>query len=169
MILIIRAIAGFSSDGFLLYLSLLARDHWAPLLTGVGAFLLMHRFLDINDTDEGVFLTVFSFFCGYLAMVNVTDFIRGWGQWTAYDLFLLPVLRIAGLLLTSVSARRFFRWEGRDAAFFAVVATLLAVLLAIGSWLLRRGLPLLAGLGTAGAALAALVVFAMRFPRAVRG
>jgi len=169
VIVIVRAIAGFSYSGFLFYLSLFARDHWAPMAAALTAFLLVNRLTVIPDTDEGVFLNVFAFLAGFYTLVNLTDLVRGWGNWTGYELFVLPVLRLAGVLLVSMAARRYFRWQGRDAALFGLVATCLAALLTVASYLLLHGLALWAGLGTAVAAGAAVVAFAMRFPRAVRG
>jgi multidrug transporter EmrE-like cation transporter len=125
--------------------------------------------MTLSGTDESIFVMVFAFLSGFLSMVNLTDFIRGWGTWTGYELFVLPCLRIAAVVLVAVGARRSFRWEGRDAARFAAAAAALTVLLALGSFLLRRSYPLWAGLGTAAAVAAAIVLFAMRFPRALRG
>ncbi len=169
VILIVRAIVGFSYDGFLLYLSLLVRDHWAPLLAAVGGFLLLQRFMIISGTDESIFLTVFAFLSGFLSVLNLTDFVRAWGTWTGYELFLLPCLRIAAILMIAVIARRSFRWEGRDAARLATAVAVLMALLALGSFLLARSYPLWAGLGTAVALASSIVIFAMRFPRALRG
>jgi hypothetical protein len=169
VILIIRAIVGYSYDGFLLYLSLLVRDHWTPMLSAVGGFILLQRFMTISGTDESIFLVVFAFLSGFLSLLNITDFIRGWGTWTGYELFLLPCLRIAAIIMISVIARRSFRWEGRDAARLAAAAAALMALLALGSFLLARSYLLWAGLGTAAALVSAVIIFAMRFPRALRG
>jgi hypothetical protein len=169
VILLVRRIAGFSYDGFLLYISLFVRDHGAPVLAAVGAFLLLQRFLVINGTDEGTFLAVFSFLCGFLSLVNLTDAVRAWGNWTTADLFVLPCLRIAAVLLVSLVANRFFRWEGRDGALFASAACAVSVVLAAISWLLRLGWPLGASIGTVAAIAAAIILFALRFPRTARG
>ena len=168
-ILIVRGIAGFSYDGFLLYLSLLLRDHLAPLLAALGGFLLLQRKLSLSGTDEGIFLAVFAFLCGFFAMVNITDALRAWGGWDAYVLFLLPCLRVATILLVSMVAQRFFRWEGRDGGFFCAAGVALALLLALPSFLFRANR---VGWAVPLAVLPVLVaaaLFAMRFPRAVRG
>jgi hypothetical protein len=169
VMLILRAIAGFGYDGFLLYLSVFVRDHLAPLLAGVGAFLLIQRTFSFSGTDEGIFLTVFSFLCGFLAMVNLTDLVRGWNEWTSYDLFLMPVLRLAAVLGASLAAPRFFRWEGRDAALYACAAAALAALLAVPSFLEKHSLPWWGGAGALVSIVVGVAVFAMKFPRAVRG
>lgn len=169
VILLLRRIAGFSYDGFLLYLSLFLRDHFAPLLTAVGAFLLLQRTLSFSGTDEGIFLTVFAFLCGFLAMVNLTDFVREWHTWTTYELFLLPVLRLSTVLGVSLAAPRWFRWEGRDAALFAASAAALSAVLAVSSFLDRSSRPWLGGAAAFVFVAAGVLVFALRFPRSVRG
>ncbi len=169
LVLLLRRIFGFAYDGFVLYLSLLLRDHFAPILVGVGAFLVVQRTLAFSGTDEGIFLTTFSFLCGFLAMVNLTDLVREWNVWTSYDLFVLPVLRLAAVLLVSLIAPGFFRWEGRDAALFAAAVTGLSLVLAAASYLLRRDLSLWGVLAAVVALAAGINVFALRFPRAVRG
>lgn len=167
-ILIVRRIFGFSYDGFLLYLSLLLRDHLAPLLAALGGFLLLQRTLSFSGTDEGIFLTVFACLSGFLSMMNITDSLRAWGSWDGYVLFLLPVLRIASALVMALAAQRFFRWEGRDRWLFCAVCAVCALLFALASFFavinrLGWAIPL-AVLPVLGA----VAVFAMRFPRAVR-
>ncbi len=169
VVLLLRAIFGFSYDGFLLYLSLLLRDHFAPVLVGVGAFLIVQRTLAFSGTDEGIFLTTFSFLCGFLAMVNLTDVVREWNVWTGYDLFVLPVLRLATALLVGLIAPGFFRWEGRDGVMFAGAVTGLSLVLAAASFLVRRDLGGWGILVTVVALAAGINVFALRFPRALRG
>jgi hypothetical protein len=169
VMLILRAIAGFAYDGLLLYLSLFVRDHFAPLLAGVGAFLLIQRTIAFSGTDEGIFLTVFSFLCGFLSMVNLTDLAREWNVWTSYDLFLLPVLRLAAVLGAALAAPRFFRWEGRDAVLYAGAAAALAALLAVASFLDKRSFPLWGGAAALVSIVVGVSVFAMKFHRAVRG
>ncbi|HEY9593580.1 MAG TPA: hypothetical protein VHE79_03825 [Spirochaetia bacterium] len=169
VILILRKIFGFSYDGFLYYLSLLLSDHLAPLVVALAGFLLLQRSLRITGTDESIFLAVFSFLCGFLSLVNLTDILRAWGSWGAYDLFLLPLMRIAAVLLLSLAAQRFFRWEGREAGQYLAVGAGLSVLLALASFLF--GIARLAGsiVIVVLAVLGGVLVFALRFPRAVRG
>jgi hypothetical protein len=169
VVALLRRIVGFSYDGFLLYLSLFLGDHAVPLLAGLGAFLLLQRTLAFSGTDEGIFLTVFSFLCGFMAMIDLTDLVRAWNTWTSYDLFLLPVLRLSGVVLVSLAAPRWFRWEGRDALKFAAVVAGLAGLLAVVSFLDRRSLPWWAGAVAFAAVAAVISFFALRFPRALRG
>jgi hypothetical protein len=169
VILILRGVAGFSYNGFLLFLSILMRDHLAPLLTAVGAFLLLQRALRFSGTDEGTFLTVFCFLSGFLGMVNLTDLVRMWNVWTWYDLFLLPGLRLAAAIIVALLAPRYFRWEGRSGWFYALTVAGLAVLLAVASFLGRRSLPAWSIASTIALVAAGMAAFAMRFPRVLRG
>jgi hypothetical protein len=169
VIALVRRIAGFSYDGFLLYISLFVRDHAAPLLAATAGFLLLQRFLTINGTDEGTFLVVFAFLCGFLSVVNLTDLVRSWGDWTTDDIFILPCLRVAGVLLVALVANRFYRWEGRDGALFAASVAGVGLLLTTASWLYRASFVVWGSLLAFAGIAAAVIVFALRFPRAVRG
>ncbi len=168
-ILIVRGIFGFSYDGFLLFLSLLQRDHLFPLLAALGAFLLVQRSLHIASGEESIFLAVFSCISGFLSMLNAADAIRTIGTWDPYVLFVLPALRLAAVLIIALAAPRFYRWEGRDGVMFCAAAALCAVGLTVSSFLSR-----ISQVGW-GAALAGLIVagsvaaFAGKFPRTVAG
>jgi len=169
LLLIVRGIFGFSYDGFLLFLSLLQRDHLFPLLAAVGAFLLVQRTLLIPAGEESVFLVVFASLSGFLSMLNVADAIRSVGTWDGYVLFVLPCLRISGAMIISLAAHRFYRWVGRDGLMFCGAAALCAVGLTVSSFLSRVSLM---GWGAALAvavALGSVVAFAGRFPRTVQG
>ena len=169
VMLVARRIFGFSYNGILLFLSLLLRDHLVPLLLGMGAFLLAQKRLDVRGTDEGIFLAVFSFLAGFLSMANITDLIAEWGTWDAHALFLLPALRIATVLLVSLAAQRFFRWEGKDGAAFCGAGAALAAILSVSSFFFRINRPGWSALFAALPFAASVALFAMRFPRAVRG
>jgi hypothetical protein len=167
VILFARSLFGFSYEGVLLYLSLLQHDHLVPVLAGLGGFLLLQKKLEISGTDETVFLTVFSYLSGFLGMLNCTDAFTASGSWDAYALFVLPSLRVATVLLVSLIAQKFFRWEGVDAGYFCGAAAGLAILLSFSSFFYRINrvgwsilllvVPLLMGISR----------FAMRFPRAL--
>jgi len=168
-LLIARRIFGFSYDGFLLFLSLLQRDHLFPLLAAVGGFLLVQKSLPFPGTDEGIFLTAFACVSGFLSMMNMADWLRTWGNWDAYLLFLLPGLRAAAALIVALAAQRFYRWEGRDGLLFCGAAGAFALALAVCSFLYsvsRVGWSILLSVILA---LTGVAVLAMRFPRAVRG
>ena len=117
-LLIVRRIFGFSWDGFLLFLSLFQQDHFFPLLAAIGGFLLIQKALAIPATDEAIFLTVFACMSGFLSMLNIADWLRTWGNWDGYSLFILPGLRAAAALAVALAAQRYYRWEGRDGVLF---------------------------------------------------
>ncbi|MGD0727412.1 MAG: hypothetical protein ABSB63_17835 [Spirochaetia bacterium] len=167
-ILLVRGIFGFSYEGLLLYLSLLQHDHLVPVLAGLGGFLLLQRKLSISRDEETIFLTVFSYLSGFFAMLNLTDAFSASGSWDAYAFFLLPSLRLATVLLVSLLARRFFRWEGTDGALFCGAGAGLAILLSFSSFFFRINRAGLSILCAVVPLLMAVSVFAMRFPRALR-
>jgi len=168
VILILRRIFGFSYAGFLLYLSLLQRDHLFPLLAGIGSLLVLKSKLQISGVEEENFLGVFAFLAGFLAMGNVADMIRAWGNWSAYLLFLLPIHRLSAAVLISLAARKFFPWEGRDAVLLLGAGAALAVGFAVPAFLFLVNREGWAVLLTALPLFAAILSFATRFPRTVR-
>jgi hypothetical protein len=168
VILIFRKIFGFSYDGFLLFLSLLQRDHLFPLLVAVGSLLVLKSNLQVLGTEEECFLGFFSFLAGFMTVMNIADLIRTWGNWNAYLLFLLPIQRLSVLLFVSLTARRFFPWEGRNGILLLSVAAIMAIgftVPAILFFLNREGWSVLL---TVLPLLAAILWFTMRFPRLVR-
>lgn len=168
LLLIARRIFGFSYMGVRLFLSLLLRDQLLPLLAAVGAFLIMKGKLDLPVLEEGAFLGVFAFLCGFMSMINLADMIRLWREWDAYVLFLLPLQRLAAVLFISMLARRFYPWEGREAVLLCATAGGAALALTIAGFLFVDGRAALAVLLTAAPVVAVIVAFAMRFPRALR-
>jgi hypothetical protein len=168
-ILIVRRIFGFSYDGFLLYLSLLLRDHLAPVLTALGAFLLVQRRMELPGNEEHTFLVVFAFLSGFSSMVNITDALRTWGAWDMYVAFVLPSLRVGTTLGIALVAQRFYRWEGRDGALFCGAAGVLALLSAGVAFLLRSSRPGWAAACAVIFVLGSALSFILQFPRVVRG
>jgi hypothetical protein len=168
-ILIVRRIFGFSYDGFLLYLSLLLRDHLAPVLAALGAFLLVQKKMELFGNEEHTFLMVFAFLSGFFSMVNVTDALRTWGAWDSYVVFLLPSLRIGVTLGIALAAQRFYRWEGRDGVLFCGAGAVLALLSAAVSFLLRSSRPGWAAACAVVFVLGSALSFVLQFPRVVRG
>ncbi len=168
VILILRRIFGFSYGGFLLYLSLFLRDHLAPILAALGCLLVMKGKLQVSGAEEDNFLGVFAFLSGFLAMQNLADLVRTWGNWTAYVLFLLPILRLSAVLFISLAARRFYPWEGRDAVLLCLAGAAVAVGQTLPGFLFFVNRPLWSILLTVLPLLGAILSFTMRFPRVVR-
>jgi hypothetical protein len=168
-ILLTRWIFGFSWDGFWLYVSLLLRDHLVPMLAGLGGFLLLQKKLTFPATDEGIFLTVFSFLAGFFSMMNIAEAVRTWGAGEADVFFLLPFLRIGAILLVSLAAPRFFRWQGRQGVAWCAAGAAISCVLTLGSFFFFNGRTAWACLVAAAPAAAGVVFFALRFPRSLRG
>jgi hypothetical protein len=167
-ILLARGALGFSYEGLLLYLSLLQRDHLVPVLAGLGGFLLLQKKLSISRNNESIFLTVFSYLAGFFTMLNLTDALPASGSWDAYALFFLPSLRLATVLLLSLLAERFFRWEGTEGGLFCGAGAALAILLSLSSFFFRINRTGWSILFAVVPLLTAISLFAMRFPRALR-
>ncbi len=168
VILLVRGIFGFSYEGLLLYLSLLQHDHLVPLLAALGGFLLLQKRLSISRDEETIFLTVFAYLSGFFGMLSLTDAFSASGSWDAYALFVLPTLRLAAVLLVSLLAQRYYRWEGTEGALFCGAAAGLALLLSLSSFFSRINRAGLAILLAVVPLLTALSFFGMRFPRALR-
>jgi len=168
VILITRRIFGFSWSGAWLFISLLLRDQLVPLLAALGCFLIMRGRLDLPIFEEGIFLGVLSFFCGFLSMINLADLIRTWGSWDAYVLFLLPFQRLSAVLFIALAARSFYPWEGRDAVLYGFVVAGVALALSVCGFLFADSRSLWSILLTAVPVAAAVVAFVMKFPRVLR-
>ena len=167
-VLIVRRIFGFSYTGFLLFLSLFQRDQLFPLLAAVGCLLVLKSKLQISGIEEENFLGVFAFLAGFMAMMNIADMVRAWGNWSAYLLFLLPMMRLSALIVVSLSARRFFPWEGRASVPVLSLAAALALGFTIPAFLFLIDREGLAVLLTVLPLLASIFWLTMKFPRVVR-
>jgi hypothetical protein len=133
--LVVDRMAGSPLWGFPLYLSLLFRRALAPLLLGAGGFMLVQRKLSFPSTREGIFLASFCFLSGFFSLFGAVDFLAFYGNWDALDLFLLPLLRMAMIVICSLAAPAFFRWQGREAAAFAGVCAAVCAPVAFMMWL----------------------------------
>jgi hypothetical protein len=166
--LIVDAIVGSPLTGFALFLSILIKDNLAPLLFGLGLFILVQKRMEFPVSQEGIFLTLFSFLCGYYALFGVTDWLSIFRQWDAGILFIVPLLRMAAIMAVSVGALLFYRWEGRSAAAFMGSAAGLCVVLTVIGWLYGVSFPWLSAVLALAAFLASIVFFALRFPRVLK-
>jgi hypothetical protein len=164
-----RSLAGDPLTGFPLYLSLLVREQAFGVGLGLAAFLAAQRRLAFPATEEGILLVVFCFLAGFLSVIDIAEFLRSWRAWDAHVLFLLPLQRLSAVVILSMAAHRFYRWEGSLGLLFAgftaaalpvlTVLTLLFEVNLVGpAWGLECAL-------FAGAA----VVFAQRYARVLRG
>lgn len=164
VLVLLRRVAGFSYSGFPLFLSLLVHAHLAPVLLGLGAFILVSRRRDYPATDEGVFLTAASFLAGFFWMQGIADFVAEFGRWGAHALFMLPIVRIGLVLALAMLARRWERWEGREGLLYCLAGAGAALVTSMASFLLFMGLALVGWLACAALGLAAIIAAAGRFP-----
>jgi hypothetical protein len=168
-VLAFRRLVGDPLTGFPLYLSLLVAEQVLPIGLGLTAFLLAQRRLTFPATEEGILLVVLCFFAGFLSVLNLAEFLRSWRSWDAHALFLLPLQRFSVALALAMAAYRFYRWEGSLGLLFAGFTAAALPVLAVFSFLFEVNLVAVAwSLGCALFA-AALIVFAMRYARVLRG
>ncbi len=168
VLLILNRIVGLSYTGFGLYVCLLVRDHLAPLLLGTGGLLLVSRRLPSPATEEGIFLSVFTFLCGFYTLFGPADFVARFGHWGMESLFLLPLLRLSAILAVSFVARRFYRWEGRSAVALLSVSAAIVLPLAFASWTYGVNFRWIGTIMSVVAFLSMGTLFAARFPAELR-
>jgi len=168
-VLVVRRIVGEPLTGFPLYLTLLVAEQLLPIGLGLGAFLLAQRRLTFPATEEGILLVVLCFLAGFLAVLNLAEFLRSWRGWDAHALFLLPLQRFSAVLALAMAAHRFYRWEGSLGWLFVGFAGAGLPVLALFSFLFEINLATVAWSLGCGLFAAALLVFAFRYHRVLRG
>lgn len=166
---IVRGLVGEPLTGFPLFFSLALGDQLLPVALAVAAFLLAQRRLSFHPAEEGTFLVSLCFFAGFFAALDITDFLRAWGEWDPYELFLLPLMRVATVTLASLAAPRFYRWEGKLGLLYGGLCAAVSLPLTLLAFLSQVGhIGLAAGL-VAGLFVGTAVAFALRFPQALQG
>jgi hypothetical protein len=128
----------------------------------------VQRRLGYPPTTEGIFLVAFTFLCGYYTLYGAADFLASYGHGDADRLILLPVLRISTILAVALLAPRFYRWQGRAAAGYLGLCGALTLLTALASWVSAVNFGGVGAVLSVIAFLAAGVLFARSFPRALR-
>jgi len=168
-VLVFTRLVGDPLTGFPLYLTLLVAEQLLPIGLGLGAFLLAQRRLVFPATEEGILLVVLCFLAGFLAVLNVAEFLRSWRGWDLHALFLLPLQRLSVVLAVAMSAPRFYRWEGSLGWLFAGFTAAALPVLALFAFLFEINVVGAAwGLGCTLFA-AVLLVFAFRYQRVLGG
>jgi hypothetical protein len=102
VMLLVRRYVPLSYRGFPLYLLFLFTDHLIPVL-----FLGVLYFLAYTQKAYGSLLP---FGGGFYTLVGIVEIFTHYGQFEPYNLFLLPVLRMAGLLFFTIFFLRFQEW-----------------------------------------------------------
>ncbi len=165
LLLIFRDIIGSSLYGFTLYFSLLFRDHLFLFVLAAGAFALWQGRMEYPSTDEGIVLCVLAFLCGFFAPFGLVDFFALYGSLGADSLFLVPLLRLAGILAVAMISPRFYRFQGSYALGFMGAAAAASLVLALISWVFAVNLKVVGMILGAAAFCGSAFAFYFRFPR----
>lgn len=168
-VMLFRRLAGDPLTGFPRYVTLLVGSELVPIVLALAAFLLAHRALVFPATEEGILLTVLCFLAGFLSVLDLGDFLRSWRSWDAHALFLVPLERMAVVLVLAMSAHRFYRWEGSLGALFLGLAAAATPVLAGVAFLYHVNQAALAWGFTGALFAAAVLAFALRYARVLRG
>ena len=137
---------------FLLYLHLLTRDH---LFQGAFLALAFFTFLRSAELRQLLFFTA-----GYLSLLALGAVLSAHGMQDAYELFLLPALRMSALLLLPFLFRRSQRDAGLPAALALAAFVLVPLAGGFTAYLYARSWPVWAGVCTVGLLAAALASIA---------
>ena len=166
---LLRSAIGEPLTGFPRWLALLGTDHLAPVALAVVAFILGQRRLSLAPAEEGTFLVALCFLAGFFGVLDVADFLREWQAWDAHTLFLLPLMRLATVLLVSVAAPRFYRWQGTLGLLFIGLCSAATLPLSLFSFAFTVNYAAVAWAFVAALVAAASVAFVLRFPAALHG
>ncbi len=120
-------------------------------------------------TEEGILLTALCFLAGFLAVLDLGEFLRSWRTWDAHALFLLPLERFAVALALAMAAHRFYRWEGSLGLLFVGLTAAATPVLASFAFLYHINHVALAWGLVSALFVAVAVVFALRYARVLRG
>ena len=111
--LVLRRYVFLSYRGFRLFSLFLATDHLVPVVfLGVLYFLAYSR----KNYRE-----LLAFGGGFYTLLAIVEIFSHFGQYEPYHLFVLPAVRMAGLLFLTVFFIRFQEWYGLVRALFLVL------------------------------------------------
>jgi hypothetical protein len=101
---LVRRYVPLSYRGFPLYGLFLITDHLIPMVfLGVLFFLAYSR---------SSYAPLLAFGGGFYTLVGIVEIVANFGEFEAYHLFLLPVIRMAVLLFFTLFFLRFGEWYG---------------------------------------------------------
>ena len=120
VMLLVRRYVPFSYRGFALYLQVLLTDHLIPVV-----FLGVLYFLAYARKGYGSLLP---FGGGFYTLAGIVEIFAHYGQFEPYHLFLLPLLRMAGLLFLTIFFLRFQEWYGLIRVLFLILLILVPFL-----------------------------------------
>jgi hypothetical protein len=88
------------------YLFYFYRDHFLYALAAVGGFFAFFR-MSGSSRFKDPFLTPLAFFSGFYTLVSINNFLVYIGEFDLYILILLPMVRIASIVVLSLLIQRF--------------------------------------------------------------
>ena len=113
VVLIVGRYVHLSYRSFPLYLLFLSTDHLIP-----AVFLGVLYFLAFSLKGYG---TLLAFGGGFYTLVGIVEIFTQYGQFEPYHLFLLPVVRMAGLIFLTIFFLRFQQWYGLVRVLFLIL------------------------------------------------
>jgi len=113
VVLIVGRYVHLSYRSFPLYLLFLSTDHLIP-----AVFLGVLYFLAFSQKEYG---TLIAFGGGFYTLVGIVEIFTQYGQFEPYHLFLLPVVRMAGLIFLTIFFLRFQQWYGLVRVLFLIL------------------------------------------------
>lgn len=137
VILILRRFLPLSYRHFPLYLYYLFTDHLIPVV-----FLAVLYFLAYS---QKTFRELLLFGGGFYTLIGIVEVFSQYGQYDPYLLFLLPAVRMAGLLFLTIFFLRYQEWYGVVRVLFLILLVFVPFLSAAISYLNMRAYLLWAG------------------------
>ena len=135
---LVRRYVPLSYRGFPLYGLFLITDHLIPLV-----FLGALAFLAFSHSRYAALL---AFGGGFYTLVGIVEIFANYGEFEAYHLFLLPVIRMAALLFFTLFFLRFGEWYGLVRVLYLVLLVAVPFLAGAITFLYMQSYVLWAGL-----------------------
>ncbi len=82
------------------------RDHFLYALLAVIGYIVFFE-LNVALRKKHSFLTLLTFLCGFYTIVSVNQYLTYIGEFDSYNLFLLPIARIAAIIALALVMERF--------------------------------------------------------------
>jgi hypothetical protein len=110
---LVRRYVPLSYRNFSLYFLFLIADHLIP----VAALAVLY----FPAYSHKGYASLISFGGGFYTLVGIVEVLTNYGQFESYHLFLLPLIRMGGLLFFTIFFLRFEEWYGLVRVLFAVL------------------------------------------------
>ncbi|UCF96518.1 MAG: hypothetical protein JSV89_15240 [Spirochaetaceae bacterium] len=129
-VLLVHRYAPLSYRSLPLYLLFLVTDHLIPVVFLGILYLLVYS----QKTYGGLLC----FGGGFYTLLSIVEIFVHYGQYEPYHLFLLPGMRMAGLLFLTIFFLRYQEWYGLVRALYLVLLILIPFLSAAITYLYMR-------------------------------